>query len=442
MAQLTINGPAIRTGVHNLVLRDALIHSPVERRNSTVAYHTIKVGIREGNYTTWIGTWDESTQSIKACEPKSVLDTGRVGMRLKADQACVVQITTTGTPDSLRGSRISFHVARVGGRDGQAKPLVLGGASVSDVNSRVAIRALERQINDGGLAEWEDGVQLDDPVGLVVAGTFQGRLRVDSTTQISLQRHVGNWIEVDGEAVGLGSAGLLCTTTDGLLSADGGTTSTAPSASTLYYVYVSNTELRLCATAPSAHNGFYYLGTTPATRVWRFCGWAYTNASTQFTDSIVARHVVNYYNRLHKRMFTCPGYTDNDAETSHTMNSSNWLAVNGGTGSDVSFISNGEDIVYLAVAMVGKISSNGNFGPGISIDGATDVRVGGDVTASANVIVHVALVYSYDAGSAGRHTASFVARNSAGTLTIYADDERHNSTADPACSYLDGWLLA
>jgi hypothetical protein len=174
MATLTLTGPAIPVGTHNVVLRDAQIHSPVSRSPSQSTYHVIDVGIREGSYTTWIGAWDQSAQKLDAATPTSILNADRLGMRLKSGQEVVVRVTSVGSPTSLVGVRINFRLALVGGRDGRAKPLVAAGASVADANSRVALAALEKQINVGGLSEWDDPVALQDPAGVVSVGYVAG----------------------------------------------------------------------------------------------------------------------------------------------------------------------------------------------------------------------------------------------------------------------------
>lgn len=174
MAMITLNGPVVPTDTHNQVLRSALLHSPIERTKSEASYHVLKIGVREGAYTSWIGTWDQSAQRVEAATPTSVLDASRVGMRLKAGQALVVQITTYGSPASLDGSRVNFTLGLVGGRDGPAKPLVAAGSAVVDPGSRVAFAALERQINTGGLADWDEPVQLQDPWGVASVGYVVG----------------------------------------------------------------------------------------------------------------------------------------------------------------------------------------------------------------------------------------------------------------------------
>ena len=98
MPSSTLNASVVGPGVHNVVLRKALIHSPVDRVASASSYHKIEVGIREGAYTTWIGSWDQSAQYLGGGSPLSVLDEGRDGMRLRAGQTIVVRVTATGVP--------------------------------------------------------------------------------------------------------------------------------------------------------------------------------------------------------------------------------------------------------------------------------------------------------------------------------------------------------
>ena len=231
MSEIVLNGPVIAAGVHNVVLKDALLHSPDQRLSSPRDYYEIKIGIREGAFTSWVGTYDQSAQKVDAADPISILDIDRPGMRLKAGQAIVIKVKPEGTPDTLAGARVNFRLARVGGRDGPAKPLVSSGVAAADPNARTSLATLERQVNR--TAQWEESVQLVDPVAPAPSGAFQGRLQVDSVTQISLQRFGGNWVEVDGRPVSVSSDGLSLISTDELLEATGSVGSTAPSSSTL-----------------------------------------------------------------------------------------------------------------------------------------------------------------------------------------------------------------
>ena len=71
MPSIVISGPTVKEGVHNVMLRAAKFHSPTDRTASATSYYTISIGIREGDYTDWIGSWDQSTQIATAAEPIS-----------------------------------------------------------------------------------------------------------------------------------------------------------------------------------------------------------------------------------------------------------------------------------------------------------------------------------------------------------------------------------
>lgn len=439
MAEIVINGPVIASGVHNTVLRKALMHSPVARAVSSSDYHIVRVGVREGEYTSWVGTWNQAEQSLEGATPSPILDTGREGMRLKAGQAIVVKVTTVGTPAPLTGCRVNFTLGLVGGRDGQARPLVASGSMVADANSRAALAALERQINEGGLADWEEAVQIADPVSPGGAGAFHGRLQRDSATQISLQRYNGNWVEVDGELVSLGSSGLVCLSSDYLIDAGGSVTASTPGASTLYYVYVGSDGLRLSATAPSRYLGVYYLGADEAARRWRFCGWVQTNGSTQFVDDTTDRLVVNYYNRLRKTIQLRPGYTDDNASTTWTSTSTTWTAANAGTGATGSYIANGEDAVHAGMNLLAANSGAFFCYAGIGDNSSTTAAVACGMVNTT--VQYTCSVYAW-VPAAGYRTLVLLVRVSAGTGTYYADNSRGGGSADPATTALFATVMA
>ena len=443
MTEITINGPVVAEDAHNVVLRECLLNSPIARGLDLSNYHTVEIGVREGAYTTWIGVFNQSAQNLSASVPVSVLPPEQRGRRLRAGQAIVARVTVVGTPESLKGAHLNIRMAHVGGREGPPRPLVAAGATVPDFTTRAAMVALERQINGGGLAEWEEGIQLRDPVELVVTGTFQGRLQVDSVTAFSLQRYNGNWVEVNGEALGLGVDGLSFTTTTPLVGATGNVGSAVVAASTLYCCYISDltgkTQIALSGTTPTRYLGSYYLGTSGAAARWRFCGWLYTDSSTQFVDSETQRFCANYYNREVKDLFRAPGYVDNDTQTVETETSTSWIRlVLGANATRVEFISNAEDAAVLHATT--SVSSSGAFSSflGISVDsGSSAHRVG---LHGGTDIGNIALHYS-DVLSAGYHFADLTVRVSAGVSTYILDDERAGAAADPPVTYISGQVL-
>lgn len=115
----------------------------------------------------------------------------------------------------------------------------------------------------------------------------------NSTTQLQVEAvdAARNTLEINGETVTLGTK--TCDVSGGseknLLAADGSDSGGAPSASTLYYIYRSNTQpafgdddVYLSATAPT--DG--YLGSSGDAAHWRFVGSVYLDGSTE----IAAEH--------------------------------------------------------------------------------------------------------------------------------------------------------
>ena len=441
MPEITLNGPVVRAGAHNVILRDALLHSPIARERDADDYHVFEVGIREGESTSWIGISDGSRRRVPASRPASILESRWRNKRLREGQAIVVKIEVRGVPQSLKGSRINFRLGRVGGRDGPERPLVSTGLPATDPNARTALADVSRQINDD-LAGWEESVALIDPVELAPTTSFQGRLQVDSTTEISMQRYIGNWIEVDGDPLSITSSGLSVTSTSALLESNGAVGTNTPGVDTTYNVYVGggikNVQIRLSSKAPTKLRGTYYLGTVGLPRTWRFCGWVRSNSSTQFVDSEISRLLCNYYNRLLKDLFRVPGYVDNDATTTYTETSTTWTAANAGAGSQVEFISNGEDAAVIHGTASVANSGAGESAIGIGIDSVVSASRAG--SHAGTLIGNIALHYS-DVLSSGRHTADLLTKVSSGTATYRADEGRDGSDADPPVTYISGQVL-
>jgi len=285
-------------------------------------------------------------------------------------------------------------------------------------------------------------VPLHDPVYLAPVATFQGRLQVDTTVKISLQRYIGNWIEVDGKPLSITSDGLSITSTDALLESNGTIGTNTPTADATYNVYVGggleSTQIRLSSKAPTKLRGAYYLGTTGVPATWRFCGWVRANNSTQFVDSEISRLLCNYYNRLLKDLFRVPKYTDDDATTTYTETSTTWIVANGGSGGQVEFISNGEDAAVIHATASVANSGAGESAIGIGIDSVTSASRAG--SHAGTLIGNIALHYS-DVLSSGRHTADLLTKVSSGTATYRADEGRDGSDADPPVTYISGQVL-
>jgi hypothetical protein len=272
-----------------------------------------------------------------------------------------------------------------------------------------------------------------------------------SNTTLYLNRYVGDAVDVNGETVLLGSSGISLTTTDNLITSTGADAGSAMGASTLYYIYVSNSsaspfasDLRASTTAPSLYNGVKYLGTSGNAANWRFVGWIRTNGSTNFIDSPAQRFVVNYYNRVRKALFTCPGYLNNGSTTSWTYSGTSWQQMNGGTGNLLEFIANGEDGVDVRLQMCACESSTAGseICGGIGED-STSVPITMGMfnpnTSTYQFMLHAGRTVT---PSEGYHYFSGLVYCNYGPTTITVRADYGNAAGDIYITYLCGTVMA
>jgi hypothetical protein len=176
----------------------------------------------------------------------------------------------------------------------------------------------------------------------------------------------------------------------------------------------------------------------------RYVGTIRINATGgQTEDTATQRFVANYYNRVSRRLFSCPAYADGNSQTTYTTTSLTWAEANGGTGSKVEFVScNGEIPFRVQAAAYMQHSTVRHVGIGVAIDSASSPTVVG-FTQDAN-------------GYGGSHCPPYVATvaagyhyldllivmgGSGGTTTYIADDLRRGAGADPYATYISGEVL-
>lgn len=423
------------------------IWSGDERRPSTLAYHTIQVAIgsQDGKRDV-VGTYDGSKDLLAANAARDIFK----GIRMmRPGETLLVIATNTGSPAlDAGGMTVQITLQLVAGNG--ALQLFQASGYVADQRTREAIEGLSQRLNTSGVTEWTVSVPVRDPRETQASSTdsdvCQGRIGAASTTTLRLSQHIGKIVVVGSSEVEIPDAGIDLTTSQPVVGADG-LAGSNPSASTTYHVYLAGPGARyrangivLSATAPTRLDGAYYLGASGNPAQYRFLGWARTNASTQFTDSETARHVVNYYNRLHKTLLTCPGYNDNNTDNTWTTASTTWVKINGGTGSTVSYVANGEDGVSLHA-----FSSCANSGTtaltqfGIGDNSATTAY-----SSATNVGTQSTSIYCGASfiPAVGWREAHFLARVSTGTGTYVLDRIRGGGSSDPRASVLHGVVMA
>jgi hypothetical protein len=216
-------------------------------------------------------------------------------------------------------------------------------------------------------------------------------------------------------------------------------------ASTLYYVYLSNSNattfassLRGSTTARTSFNGIRYLGASGNASNWRFIGYVRTDGSTHFVDSLTQRFVINYYNRRVLPLHTDPGYNNDNSETTYSTSSTTYTEGNGGTGSKVEFIANGEDgSNYQATFVIVTASGVATRG-GVGEDSTSSAKVSAIVGPSmrSSMTVHNSTLFSE-----GYHYLTMLVKTDSGTPSIYADQSRDGSGADPEATNLSSFVM-
>ena len=280
------------------------------------------------------------------------------------------------------------------------------------------------------------------------ASLFQARL--DTTDGVSntltLRQYAGNKVVVSGITVPIPNAGMSRNVADNLIDAAGADSGAPGAANTLYYVYISNqkasfspSSIRLSSTAPSLVNGVKYLGSTGNALNWRFVGWVRLNATPNFEFSDVYAGIVNYYNRLLVRLFTCPGFVNDGSSRDWAPPSPNvWTAFNNGVGNLLRFISNGEDAITLLMSADG-VGGGTNAFSGIGIDGTKNVEAAADIT-NQQINGYNCPTYQSILFTEGVHTAEMSGATDGGT-TFHLFSPVLDSTTSVFRSYLYANLM-
>jgi hypothetical protein len=141
-------------------------------------------------------------------------------------------------------------------------------------------------------------------------------------------------------------------------------------------------------------------------------------------------------------LYLCPGYNDNNTDTTYTINSASWTGI-GTTASltdTVAFVSNGEDSIAFD-AVVSPHTSAGGWRIGIGVAG-TIATAQTTVKAAAQLRNGIA---NHSTGCSlsslmvdGFFFAALSAYTNSVTQTVHADLARNGAVADTAATYLQG----
>lgn len=307
---------------------------------------------------------------------------------------------------------------------------------------------------------------LNNPLTRALAGSNLafGRLACDGNHVLEYHAAYGTFIEVNGSIVDISTALTNNIAGDQLINADGEENGFTPSASTLYYAYVSNaaaidapSSLRLSASAPDVATAGLWAGipyltapgpTTSNGQNWRYVGSVYIDASVQVTDTVTARHVANYYNRLPRSIYVAPQYSNNNAQTTYAFNSATFAIV--AADALATFVTpigfnttdRAEPTLFANASFVFSARGAAAGAYGISVDSTTSPTVARSTAALSTAGLAVSIAWTDSLGAEGLHTVRMLGMSGGVADTIVADLARNGSASDPAATVLTGWVLS
>lgn len=161
-----------------------------------------------------------------------------------------------------------------------------------------------------------------------------------------------------------------------------------------------------------------------------------TTSTTTTEDSAAKRFVGGVDFPVPRRLFTCPGYVDDNANTTYSVTVTSFGDANGGTGNKCEFVA-ALSGVYADILCQGQGSiPSGSMQVGIGQDTSSTAKVYGVIAVSGTLNV---TCRRGDHFAAGYHYFALIARVSTGTGTLVADSARLGGTSDPATTYLEGF---
>lgn len=162
-----------------------------------------------------------------------------------------------------------------------------------------------------------------------------------------------------------------------------------------------------------------------------------TSVSGQVADSRANRFLVNYCNPVKRPLLTVPGYSDNNAVTTHNVTSTTWVEGNSGTAGRVNFlIPQLGWPVHVTVNVESILAAKKNFS-GFGVDSVSTAKG----AALGYATGHHSLPWHSGSLTPGLHYISLLeATEASSTAPFYSDGARRGSAADPYFGYVMGWI--
>jgi hypothetical protein len=271
------------------------------------------------------------------------------------------------------------------------------------------------------------------PSQLTPAGIQGKMLYLDPSNTggvISLYDGSANWKSYLISEISFDLTGISTTAPTDIFVYDNAGTPTMESAA-----WTSN---NLRATALTAQNGVL-VKSGSTTRRW--VGTVYGTAANTVADVWYGNgtvtpqlYVMNAYNKIKRRAFTSPAYTNDNANTTFTTASTTWTTANGGVGHKVEFLSDQLNASNFSLSALLSNSGANTTRLAVGFDSTSDATF--DMTASTAASQGVYGNSYSNFFSEGYHSANMLISVSAGTGTFSVDSRSAGNTFDFPITYI------
>ncbi len=186
---------------------------------------------------------------------------------------------------------------------------------------------------------------------------------------------------------------------------------------------VAWTSALVRATALVLQDGVY-VKSGDTTRRW--VGTIATSGTGECEDTEEVRNVLSAQNRVRKPLFFCPGYNNNNTNTTYSLNSANWTELNGAAAVDL--VTDG----LSAYSVTLHIMSSATVLVGLGEDSTTSPFQSAQYGANEGGVCRTDRV-----PTAGAHVLHMLARNG-GAANVFADIIKTGADRDTFTTYLSG----
>lgn len=165
MTTWVIPGPKV--DAPNEVVREVTISTDETRSRSSTTWMRVRLGVRSGDYTSFIGEYDQSDHNLNKGTPRSLLDERWKNLRLKAGQELILEMSNLGGADP-HGLSAHFQISPSGGTGNELRPNLSTDTATLPQDVRPVVDAIIEQSNRKDAVGRHDTIPITAPIPALI----------------------------------------------------------------------------------------------------------------------------------------------------------------------------------------------------------------------------------------------------------------------------------